>query len=871
MPVLLICILSLAGASPGPAPEPAPAWSPDGSWLAFATTSPSPADTIGDDWLFDRAGPLAPRAGTVPAGQPARLWAVQAATGEAVLLDESSLALTAPCWKADGSALAVGRLVPREEGKSRFEIVVQDAADHRRVVHGWDLGPADMALRDRLRGAVVAWSSDSRHLVGPAPDAAGLVVLQTDTGAVLKTLAGASPPAWSPDGSRLAFFQQDGLYWLDTHFAEPNRLAAVNPPASVPAPVWSRDGQSILFLERGIVRVPEPQRPFGVERADLVRIRLAQAANHERVWAFLQGPLVGSDPLVAASFALDPDGGQLFFSTVTQLDHNQIAWCFPRERVIKSRFNPLDDSVPIWSLSVAPSGGTRLGLRVGLLGPCRAGRPLRSALAGVHAPDPGPGQPRLVGKAHSRDHPGRGARTARNRGQRHPGRARHAVAASFRACLADVSAAAVAAPGPHRPPALRPPSGRAGAGTGSSGALRPGPAGLRVPGPRPRPAPGELPGRSDGARSRRAVDDGPGGPPPASGTSCADRAGPGRAGAHPRHHRVSPHVASRGHRAHRRHAPGFSARAGGGVRHGLAGDARPQCHRDSSGGRRGAGRAGPRPSPRRPAPARPGTRASCSGAAASSSAVCSPAAACQWEPEPEARVAPGNAAAARAADPVSRPEGVYEKVFSLSRRPSRPLRIPDSGFQIAESGAAGRDGRRDKERPLPTLFIHPFRKTLSAQFIPEGWQPLAGGQRSATTGQDKTRTREETGSEGVAAWIEAVRTATPPGSRSRNQHLLENPGCAARTGANGCHPSGMRKTDISFLRCDTSQPLPICPQPSGVPPNPRKNPQGLDRPFGSRYHRGRGSDPDLPHRGRSVAPCADERTATTDRRAVGPG
>ncbi len=90
---------------------------------------------------------------------------------------------------------------------------------------------------------------------------------------------------------------------------------------------------------------------------------------------------------------------------------------------------------------------------------------------------------------------------------------------------------------------------------------------------------------------------------------------------------------------------------------------------------------------------------------------------------------------------------------------------------------------------------------MSAKFIPEGWQPLAGGQRSATTGQEPTR--EETDPEGVAARIWAERGDPSRVEKQRNRRLLENPGCAAQTGANGCHPFGMGETGISFLRCDS--------------------------------------------------------------------
>src|SRR5690348_1534515 len=97
-------------------------WSPDGQWLAYTLCSRP-------GWLFETGGDGDPgRSASIPARRAPlryRLWATRAESSESVLLEESRGPLTSPCWSPDGLALAFGRLVPEEEGRARFEIVVQ--------------------------------------------------------------------------------------------------------------------------------------------------------------------------------------------------------------------------------------------------------------------------------------------------------------------------------------------------------------------------------------------------------------------------------------------------------------------------------------------------------------------------------------------------------------------------------------------------------------------------------------------------------------------------------------------------------------------------------------------------------------------------
>ncbi|MBV8265141.1 MAG: PD40 domain-containing protein, partial [Planctomycetaceae bacterium] len=109
-------------------------WSPDGRWLAYTMAVRPGPPSLTPGWIFETGreaerplswGDQAPR----PAAAIYRLWATRADTGASVVLEESRGPLTSPCWSPDGKVLAFGRLVPEDDGRARFEVVVQEALD----------------------------------------------------------------------------------------------------------------------------------------------------------------------------------------------------------------------------------------------------------------------------------------------------------------------------------------------------------------------------------------------------------------------------------------------------------------------------------------------------------------------------------------------------------------------------------------------------------------------------------------------------------------------------------------------------------------------------------------------------------------------
>ena len=77
-------------------------------------------------------------------------------------------------------------------------------------------------------------------------------------------------PAWSPDGSRLAFLRDGQLHVLAADGGEPEKVTDL--PLGAGAPVWSPDGERIAFtspVDPG--RPDRRQRPAGRRRASTTR------------------------------------------------------------------------------------------------------------------------------------------------------------------------------------------------------------------------------------------------------------------------------------------------------------------------------------------------------------------------------------------------------------------------------------------------------------------------------------------------------------------------------------------------------------------------------------------------------------------------
>ena len=366
------CLLWIVGMTPALAladPDGPVRWSSDGRWAAYAVVLRADRPEASTGWV-DRDGPS--REGRDPGKAPAepgplpyRIYAANRETGASTLLEASRWPLSSPEWGPDGRALAFVRIAVGPDGSARQDVVVQDGPTDQRVLVS---RPADAASKSAevLARHAPAWSPDGRFLAVPSLDGSvDLTVVRADNGRVVKAVKRASRPAWSPDGSRLAFRSEgpsgSAVLWLvDTSFGPPRRLADLGPVDH--APVWARDGKSLMAVARHPNRLRRgPTQP--VQPVELTRIE-PDTGSVETVANFAGEPSGPANKVRGLSFGLDREWDDLFWTIDVEGQPSVLVWFRPRTGETVNRFNPLDFSARIGSVSVAPDGKS-VALRFG--------------------------------------------------------------------------------------------------------------------------------------------------------------------------------------------------------------------------------------------------------------------------------------------------------------------------------------------------------------------------------------------------------------------------------------------------------------------------------------------------------------------------
>lgn len=334
-------------------------WSPDGSWIVYTVEVRAPDAILKAGWLFDRSTPASPERATPVVGY--RLWATRSASGESVLLEDSSGAITAPGWSPDGRALAFGRVVTGEDRTSRFEVVVLEGLTRRRVVSSRPLTALD-AEATRLAYQAIAWSPDGRYLAVPQLEPVGLAIIRADNGRAVNVIPDAFLPSWSPTGGRLAFYLRSGghtLHYLESALGQPRPLIDVGQASQ--APCWNRDGSSLIVVAR---RASQKPGEAGNEVLDLVQVHTDKAVVETLRSLSTPQKLHRDQPIEGSSITADRDLDNIFSSIAVEGQPNEVTWYRPKLTEVHKKFPIIDDSIPIGSLSFSPDGKT-LAARVG--------------------------------------------------------------------------------------------------------------------------------------------------------------------------------------------------------------------------------------------------------------------------------------------------------------------------------------------------------------------------------------------------------------------------------------------------------------------------------------------------------------------------
>lgn len=227
----VVLVAGGADARRAPAPEPSfldygPAFSPDGTRIAFLRLGVTPSRFVRHPSLYtvgaDGRGVTALTKSSVGSAANAQLGHVDA--------------ITSASWSPDGGSLVVARVYAGTRydfGHSELWIVDADGSNGRQLTK---TDPPEF-----FRASSPSWSWSRNQIVFAAaglwrinPDGSGLARLTTD--------ASDSYPAWSPDGSQVAFVRNGKL--AVTNAAGTN-VRSLEVAASWPA--WSPDGSWIAF------------------------------------------------------------------------------------------------------------------------------------------------------------------------------------------------------------------------------------------------------------------------------------------------------------------------------------------------------------------------------------------------------------------------------------------------------------------------------------------------------------------------------------------------------------------------------------------------------------------------------------------------
>ncbi|HEX6262250.1 MAG TPA: hypothetical protein VF097_05315 [Actinomycetota bacterium] len=245
----------------------APAWSPDGRAISMA-------DADGSLYTHE---PFLPSGGTRTISHPSRVRA-----------------MGSPSWSPDGGRIAfVG-------GGDQPQIYL------------WDLGAHEVAQLTEMmeRPTSPVWSPDGSRIaflnrwaregcsgvdLDTSQDGSfGLHIVEPRTALTTRLFDRAchGVPAWSPDGSRIAFVGGDvpalTVTVLDINAPE-NPVMAIDVEGEIPAIAWSPNGNLVAYSTPGSVRVA----PIGGEPREIVS-GIGEVGGIS--WQPVPGPVVGPTP-----------------------------------------------------------------------------------------------------------------------------------------------------------------------------------------------------------------------------------------------------------------------------------------------------------------------------------------------------------------------------------------------------------------------------------------------------------------------------------------------------------------------------------------------------------------------------------------------
>jgi dipeptidyl aminopeptidase/acylaminoacyl peptidase len=314
-----------------PESESSPQWSPDGKWLSFLSSRRG-----GDGaqlWLLDRSGGEATRVSNVPGGIEDYEWAPDSKRLVFVVSDPDS--------NSSKSSTKKPVVIDRLHFKSDPGGYLLRSHDHLAL---FDLGSRTLAALTSGTNDETdpAWSPDGSRIAFVSKRVAGdpdrsdnddIFVIDAKPGAEMKRLTTFDGEddgriAWSPDGSRIAYLT--GVAMPD-HSYRMWKLAVISSSGGAPTvltaaldrqviePAWSADGESLYMLE-------EDDRSQYVAKVSARGGPVERVAADKRMVTSLAVGQDGAATLTLATDSAPPEIYALEGTTLRKLTHQNDDW-----------------------------------------------------------------------------------------------------------------------------------------------------------------------------------------------------------------------------------------------------------------------------------------------------------------------------------------------------------------------------------------------------------------------------------------------------------------------------------------------------------------------------------------------------------------
>ena len=239
---------------------------------------------------------------------------------------------TDPQWSKDGSLIvfshpSAGVFVAQADG-SRIWTLPPGASMGTGISPG-NFSPALSPDGSRVAYAMIVKENHTTEIATSAPDGSGLRKLTSNK-------AIDAYPAWSPDGTRIAFYSDRDtrpsfplhLYLMDADGSDERKLVSSLSVSSRHPPVWSPDGSRIAFVARQHGRLTVyTVRPDGSDVTELgdAASGPAWSPDGSRL-AFIREK---EGRLPRRLYAMDPDGGNervLLSLSSDRFWYNSLSW-----------------------------------------------------------------------------------------------------------------------------------------------------------------------------------------------------------------------------------------------------------------------------------------------------------------------------------------------------------------------------------------------------------------------------------------------------------------------------------------------------------------------------------------------------------------